>query len=608
MNRNIELLLIFIFSIISAIFLWDLIEIPINHEKLETKFYDFKNYINPLNDPIRFVIFLSIPFSSIIIYYQITQKKFLTNLKLVFFYDKNLEIEKFNKDNKQNKFFYLIVIILIFEFLILDFSHIVSSLDFMHEGMWLSASKNTQLSGSFWNSSYVIRGFFADFYPFFLWKIFNLESIGITRLFQLFVVLLNKIIIVKIVFNISKLTYFNNLKLILFFLLLSFFILLLQDYITPIFSLRSFLLLLFVLTFLNFLQNYNKNFYIFILGLFSSVSSFWFIDIGLYINFFLIVFILYILLRFEIKKLLILLSSIILSWSIFFVILPNSEFYEFFNNSFLIFTTLSWFHGIEFPKPFASLDARSSKAMLMFLISGFLIITSINSLKKQKILFISGMIFLFLISILYFNYGLNRSDSGHIRMATSFIFIPFTSLILMSLFEKFDSAFQKNIKIQKVLSLIVVAGILVSTIFFDKKYEKKNYTNLFSVKNSISELVYSNDKRYVDSEYFEFINHYKKITEKDNCMFIFTNEVALFYLMKKKSCSKHYHMWSSFPKNIQSKIINDIQTNKPNYLIYFSERDIFYNSQVSLKVVNEFILKNYSLYNKFKSWEIYKKR
>ena len=67
-------------------------------------------------------------------------------------------------------------------------------------------------------------------------------------------------------------------------------------------------------------------------------------------------------------------------------------------------------------------------------------------------------------------------------------------------------------------------------------------------------------------------------------------------------------MWSSFPKNIQSKIISDIQTNKPNYLIYFSERDIFYNSQISLKVVNEFILKNYSLYNKFKSWEIYKKR
>ena len=218
------------------------------------------------------------------------------------------------------------------------------------------------------------------------------------------------------------------------------------------------------------------------------------------------------------------------------------------------------------------------------------------------------MIFLFLISILYFNYGLNRSDSGHIRMATSFIFIPFISLILMSLFEKFDSSFQKNIKIQKVLSLIVLVGILVSTIFFDKKYEKKRYTNLFSVKNSISELVYSNDKSYVDSDYFEFINYYKKITEKDNCMFIFTNEVALFYLMKKKSCSKHYHMWSSFPKNIQSKIINDIQTNKPNYLIYFSERDIFYNSQISLKVVNEFILKNYSLYNKFKSWEIYKKR
>ena len=221
--------------------------------------------------------------------------------------------------------------------------------------------------GDYWLSSYVVRGFFADFYPYFLWNIVGNETIGVTRFFQLFVLLLNKVFILLILRKICLFTNFPKEKLKLFFISLSILILSLQGYISPIFSFRSFLLLLFILVFLNFLQRYNKNFIlIFFLGLFSSLSSFWFIDIALYINVILIILMFYFFIKLEFKNLCILVFSIFSGWLLFYLIFPNDEFSEFIINSLTVFSTLSWFHGIEFPTPFLSLDADQVNRFYFF--------------------------------------------------------------------------------------------------------------------------------------------------------------------------------------------------------------------------------------------------
>lgn len=607
MKKNLIILLIFISSIIINIFFWDYIEFPVASEVLANKFDNYQSLVNPLNDPLRLIIFLSIPFLLTLIFYQKNDRVFLQNLSLIFNYDKNSRFDTYKKKDNENILLFTIIFILTFEFLIIDFKSIVSNLDFTHEGMWLSASQNTKLTGKFWEGSYIIRGFFADFYPYFLWEIFSKDTIGLTRFFNLFIIFLNKILLVTILFKLSQFTKYSNYKFRLFFLLLCFIILSLQGYISPIFSLRSFLLLLFILTFLKFLQSQNNYFYIVLLGLFSSLGIFWFIDIGLYINFSLLIIIFYFLFKLDIKKTIVLVSSLTLGWLIFYLIFPKQEFFQFLNNSYTIFTTLSWFHGLEFPKPFVSLDARSGRALIMFLISGFLIIRSINSYQGKKAEFILAMVFLFIISLLYFNYGLNRSDSGHIRMATSFVYIPFLCLIFFFIFEKFNLWFEKK-ETLKVLSTITLIGIVVSTIFFEKKFEKKKITNFFNLKPSIEYLIDSSDNKYIDAEYFELINYYKNLTVNDECITIFTNEVALFYLIKKKSCSRYYFMWSSFPRNIQEKLVTDLKEKKPNFLIYFSEKDIFSNSKNEVKSVNNFILKNYFFYEKFNRWEIYKKK
>ena len=52
-------------------------------------------------------------------------------------------------------------------------------------------------------------------------------------------------------------------------------------------------------------------------------------------------------------------------------------------------------------------------------------------------------------------------------------------------------------------------------------------------------------------------------------------------------------------------IISKTQILKANYK-RFTDSDIFYNSDKSLKIVNNFIKKNYSFSEKFSYWEIYK--
>ena len=87
-----------------------------------------------------------------------------------------------------------------------------------------------------------------------------------------------------------------------------------------------------------------------------------------------------------------------------------------------------------------------------------------------------------------------------------------------------------------ILSLTI---ILFLTIFLNKKYENKHVRNLFDVKYSIQTLINYGDEKYLTDDYKKFINYYKNLVKDDNCVMIFTNEVAISYLLRKKSCSKY---------------------------------------------------------------------
>ena len=175
---------------------------------------------------------------------------------------------------------------------------------------------------------------------------------------------------------------------------------------------------------LKFFSNYGSKKTIFILGLISSISLFWYIDIGAYINLTSLILAIFFLIRFEFKNFIFFAFSILIGWGLIILIIPKEEFNAFLDNTFLIFSTIEYIQGLIFPTPFSG-DFRSTRALLIFLITGTAIIYLLKDFNKKNLLFLVSIIFLFIIGLIYFKYGLSRSDSVHIRVAQSFVYLPF---------------------------------------------------------------------------------------------------------------------------------------------------------------------------------------
>ena len=607
MKKNILPFILILLSVVVATLLWNHISIPYNPEKQILGDSYLKNLHNPLNDILRFIFFLSLPVLTLVFYYQLKEKNIFTNFKKIIFFNYN----NFNYSNEKkniNFFSYIILFFLLLEFFSLNFLGYNFDVDFFHEGMWLTASQNLKINQGYWSSSYIVRGLFGDFYPYFLWNTFGVESVGVTRFFQLVIIFLNKLLLLMIARNISLIVNLKKEIQIIYFLFLSMTFLSFQGYGSPIFLTRSFLLLLFILIFLKFLDNYKSGLiYILIIGLFSSVSFFWYIDIGFYINIFIFILFLFFLIKFELKNILVLSISIILGWLFFYLVIPKEEFSEFLNNSYLIFSTLNYIHGLIFPTPFISLDARSTRALLIFLITALLITKAISkNIEEKEFIFFISLFFLILISCLYFNYGLSRSDSSHIKVAQGFIYMPFFSILFFYILKNLNINVNKSVLNKFKKFKVGILLLIVVLIFIEKKYEDKKIINLPTSFNSIKELINFEDKNYLSKDYQEFIQYYADVSKSDNCVTIFTNEIAIYYFLKKPSCSKYFNMWTATPEEIQSEMIKDFKSNRPKFILYESEKDVFKISQERLLLVNAFILENYVFYEKFKYWDIYK--
>ena len=145
------------------------------------------------------------------------------------------------------------------------------------------------------------------------------------------------------------------------------------------------------------------------------------------------------------------------------------------------------------------------------------------------------------------------------------------------------------------------------SIFINKKYEDKNYNNLFSFKKNVSTLINYSDNEFINKDYQNFIKQYKNLSAKDNCVMVFTNEVAMPYLLKKPSCSKYYLMYTASPISIQKDLIKDLIDKNPVYLIYRSELDKYGHVGNRLRLLDNFINEQYSFFKKINYWEVYKK-
>lgn len=597
-----------VFFVFLSSLVWDYINFPFNVEKSLPGEHYLKYSHSPLNDSFRFVIFILMSLGA----YLFTKLYFEKKKYKIFFKSLLVKFESSNKfllkNENLNILSFWIILILIIQFLCIDFKSYLYHLDLFHEGLWLTASSNAIYKNELWQSSYVGRGLFGNFYNYFIWKILGLNTIGASRLVSIILILLSKIFLVLISKELVRKTFLSSNKKNLLLILLSFSLIGLPEYnlTAGSFHYRLFGLLFFLFFLLNFFNHFKgMSFTLLFIGLFSSASFFWYIDVGAYTNIIIFLLIVYFLLRRDFVNTSYLVLYILIGWIIFYSFLPRNEFFAFYENTLSIISSIEYIQGLVYPTPFFSGDARSTRALLLILITG---IFTINLLfkKDSKISVESklALIFLFLIACISFKTALSRSDSVHIKMGLSFTYIALFYHILYLFISKFniEKITEKFRLTNYNLKIILLSLFFTLSLFSDNK--NINIKNFPNALNSIKYLIHQDDNKFLNQDYIELISFYKKISIKEKCIQNFTNETAIPYLLKKPTCSKYYFVYTASPKNLQDDHVVSLILNKPKYILYESELDIYGDPKTRLTIVNDYILNHYTFFQKIKKWTI----
>ncbi len=598
-RNEIVVSLFIIVSLIFTTYIWEKINLPFNDPGILGEYSDFK--FNPLNDIFRYLTFLLIPI--LIFIFQI----FFDNKKkknLIF----NLKDESISelKKNDLSPFIIIIFCLLIFlEFLSLDFQ--THNLDLMHEGQQLSSAYKSLIDGSLWSGSYITTGiFYETISTKLIWNIFNFESIGLKRLTDIILILVLKLLLIILTYQITKFLNLNKQYKNIFFVLCSLIFLSIIDYnIISVdhFSSREIPVLILLIILINFFQNNQTNkFVIFIFGFLSICSLLWGIDRGLVINLVIFNLALFFLFRKNYKFLGILLGGIISWWLLFYFIL-GIEFKYFLENTISIYKYMSYIHGIIHPTPFS--DHPDSSRATKTLISLVLIcILTINLFfKKDKNFpnsFKYSASFLALIAVLSYIYVVGRSDGPHIKHIFGYPIIFFSIyisyLFLIRLNEKIS--LQKNNLVNFFL-IILMIGYFINN-------NKLNFNNIKNYQTRLDNYINLPDNVFLNNEEINFIKKAEPHLKNSNCLQLFTHDAALPYLLKKKNCTKYYLIWSVGSIPDQENLIAELKNteiiiskgSKFNWLKPLDER---------LYLVNNYIVDNFENFKVIENWNILKR-
>ena len=111
----------------------------------------------------------------------------------------------------------------------------------------------------------------------------------------------------------------------------------------------------------------------------------------------------------------------------------------------------------------------------------------------------------------------------------------------------------------------------------------------------------------MNSKTRNFIDFLKIEFKNEKCIYNFTEDLSLAYLLKKPSCNKYFAPWLASGLKLEEDYINNLKENKPNYIIYKSSQfRIDIDTVDRLKNINKYILKNYTPYFDNEGYEIYK--
>ena len=600
-------ILALLFSIILCAFLWEYISLPYDEgNTIKGEFYN--NKYNPKNEVLKFIFFVGLP----LLIYLITYIKINSTYSLIYkknFFLKREELPEPNsrKDYILNYITICFILLISFELLTIDFNDYLFKIDTHHEGTFLTAPQNYIHKKSLWISTFYDYGMFGNNIGLIFYKIFGEYNLGSIRLSSIILLYLNKILLIflcrKIVLAIDNIKFKE-----LFYILFTISILTLSSYGESglsSFSPRSFVLLLFILISVNTFKSKkinNKN--LFILGLFSAISSIWYIDIGIYTNCLILLFSLYLLFEKEYRLFILLFLSVLLSWMLFIYFFSTSELIEFFKQTKIIINISGYLLGLEYPQPFSEGSTRFTKALLAIILCGvFLINFLFNKVNYAKYDIKIILIILFLTCGLVFQSAIMRTDTPHIKYTSGFYTYLNIFFIINFMFLYFEK-FSKNLTILKNKYSLVIFLIII--FFTTQEVNIKNSVHTFNFKENIFALHKQKNEIFLTEKYKKFIEDFTLLSKNDNCVQQLNDDNALPYFLNKPTCTKYYVNAHILTNHTENDFLIELKKSMPEFIV--SESNInWFKFRNNYPIASLFVRQNYSFYQKYDSWVVIKK-
>ena len=383
MKKKIPLILSF-FTLVVISFFWDHIKLPYDENNVIVGNYYYKKF-NPLNDTIRFLLFIIAPCLVYLISYlnlskevcslKYSSKDYFLNTNTSYFSD-------------PLKFYFLFFIFLIsMEFFAIDFNSFVENTDIFHEGTYLVPPLNYLQTNKLFKSTIYDYGFIANnigLISYFFLGYFTPGSITLTKLIFIYFLKFSLILLSKKIICYLNL---NNYLKIIFFIIFTFIAISFPNYydFSSYASPRICLYLLFICLLGSALCSKKKiDYKLFFSGTFSVISILWWFDIGAYVNALILLAIIYLLIHKEVIKIGLILLGVICSWSFFFIIMPSYELQEFLYQIRIPYSNAyEYILGIEYLRPFSDQSSRWTKALILIYLTSLMLI-NFNFNKKFK--------------------------------------------------------------------------------------------------------------------------------------------------------------------------------------------------------------------------------
>ena len=112
------------------------------------------------------------------------------------------------------------------------------------------------------------------------------------------------------------------------------------------------------------------------------------------------------------------------------------------------------------------------------------------------------------------------------------------------------------------------------------------------------------DNFYLDDNYVQLVERLKYLTQNQNCFQVFTYEAIITYLIKKRSCTKYYYVWSIGSKKNQLNFIKEMELTKPNYILYEGLYTWDFSPKERFPYIDEYLNKHYKVGENFLDWKI----